>query len=488
MTSISQEKDRLTKHLEKILAVCLQARSLEYLHKALVIPENFFLNAYWYSLLNLCSDAMIEYDTEELSEEFLLRFIQKKKLLAGVLLSYKEFMEMDVQIVSIHRLKLEVDIYLEDISKVMFRQTANNSFKNWEDSSYDQIKKDIFTGINTIDMGRGSTSLPEGNINRDMDDVVISIDTETPMNTKGVLTGFPQIDQKTGGFIPGDLIFVLAYTSQGKSTLLQNFAYNVMLSGKNCVYFVNELQYKQVKVKFLSRHTANPDFWGGQLNGVATKAIEEGTLSPNEKKVTRHAATDIRNNKGYGRIYVVQLESGASVSSIEAKLTSLQTAFDVDFVVIDDLRLCTGNMKGEDKKVLSKVVINAKKLAVNFNGGKGVPIASPWQTKQTSFETAKETGKYAINVASDTNEVEKQADIMLWLLQTEDLERKHQVLSGMTKNRMGPKIESHVLMENWSYGYMSELSDVVAESGGNTVPEISSDDYDTLLADVLNID
>jgi replicative DNA helicase len=385
-------------------------------------------------------------------------------------------------------LKLEVDTYIEDMSKVLFRKAVNVAFKEWDSSSYDQIKTSIFSGINTIDTGRGVGTLPEGNINRDMDDIIISIDTETPLSDKGVHTRFPLIDQKTGGFLPGDLIFVLAYTSQGKSTLLQNIGYNVMLGGGNCVYFVNELQYRQVKVKFLSRHTANPDFWGGQMNGVATKSIEEGLLTSNEKKVVKHAARDIRDNSDYGRVYVVQLESGSSVATIEAKLTSLQTSFNVDFVVIDDLRLCTGNLKGDDKKVLSKVVVEAKKLAVNFNGGKGVPIASPWQTKQASFEEAKKEGKYPINAASDTNEVEKQADIMIWLLQTEDLARKNQVIAGMTKNRMGPKIESFVLMENWSYSYMSELSDVVAEGGGMTVPEISKDDYDELLEDVLSIE
>jgi len=487
--SIKQEKETLEIQLKDLLAVGFQSRSLDYLQQLLLIREDFYVNAYWYTLVNVCADAMIEYRTEEMSEEFLLRFIEKKKLLAGPLLAYKDFMAMEVEALSLNRFRLEVDIYIENMSKYLFKKSIYNSLKNWDDNTYPSIKSKMFKDVGVIDTYRGTGSLPEGNINQDMADVLINIEAGKALTDRGVLTGFSHIDSTTGGFIPGDLVFILAYTSQGKSTMLLNTGYSCMLNGGNCVYFVNELQYRQVKVKFLARHTANSVFWDGQLNGVATKSLEQGTLSKTELKVVKQAARDIRTNKKYGRIYVVQLPSGSSLNYIEAKLTSLQATFPVDLVIIDDLRLCTGDLKGDDKAVLSKVVVAAKKLAVNFNQGKGVPILSPWQTKQVSFEEAKNKGRYPINIASDTNEVEKQGDVLIWLLQTEDLKRKHQILSGITKNRMGSTIESFVLMEEWSYSYMSELSGVAVEVGGNTSPEIESpEEFKFLLDEALNID
>lgn len=487
--TIKQEKDQLEIQLKRLLSIGFQSRSLEYLQQLLLIREDFFINAYWYQLVHTCVDAMIEYQTEDLTEEFLLRFIEKKKLLAGPLLAYKEFLNQEVEKLSLNRFKLEIDIYIEEMSKYLFKRSIYKSLQNWEDSTYSSLKTLVLKDVGIIDTYRGTGSLPEGNINQDMVDVLINVESGKALTDRGVFSGFSHIDSATGGFIPGDLAFVLAYTSQGKSTMLLNIAYNCMLNGGNCVYFVNELQYRQVKVKFMARHTANPSFWGGQLNGVATKSIEEGVLSASEIKVVKRAAKDIRNNKKYGRIYVVQLSSGSSLSAIEAKLTSLQASFPVDLVVIDDLRLCVGDLKGDEKSVLSKIIVAAKKLAVNFNQGKGVPILSPWQTKQVSFEEAKNKGKYPINSASDTNEVEKQADVMIWLLQTDDLKRKHQLLSGITKNRMGGTADSFVLMENWSYSYMSELSGVAVDVGANTSVDIkSSEEFRFLLEEALNID
>lgn len=477
----------LTEHLKKILAVAFQAKSLNYFQEVLRIRSDLFINPFWHSLVSTCADAMIEYQTDDLDEQFLLRYFEKKKLLAGPLMQFKEFQTMKVDKLSLHRLRLEIDVYIENISKEFFRENLLKTLQSVDKINYDKMKSDLFLGINTIDNNRNAYQLPEGCLNNDLDDILVHVDSSTSLTENRVYSGYQKVDEATGGWKPGDLIFILAYTGEGKSTLLLNNGFHTMCAGQNCVYFVNELQYMQMKIKMVARHTANPDYWDGQLNGVPTMNIERGQLTTKERKIFSKTVADIKNSKTMGKFYIVQLPSDASIGYIEAKLTAIQTSFHIDLVVIDDLRLCRGNLRGDDKAVLSKVIIDTKALAVNFNGGKGIPIMSPWQTKQTSYEIAKESGKYPINSASDTNEVEKQADIMLWLLRTDELKRKNQILAGISKNRMGAtSTEPFVLMENMSYSYINDLVGVTVE-GTKTVPEIKEEDYDVLLDQVLDM-
>lgn len=477
-------KSDLNSQLQSLIAIAFQAKSSQYLQEVLRIREDMFTNAYWHILVSACLDAMVEYQTDDLDKAFLIKFFDKKKLLAGPLMAFDEFMNIPVEALSIHRFKLEVDLYIEEMSKNLMRQSLLNVIKKMPDKSYSGLKADLFLNLNTIDINRDLGQLPEGCFNKDLDDILIDSESSQALTKDRVFTGIPKIDTATGGFKPGDLVFVLAYTGQGKSTLLQNFGYKTMLDGKNSVFFINELQYKQLKTKFIARHCANSMFWDGQAGGIQTKSIEMGLLTGKERKVMSEAIHDIRNSEKYGKIYIVQLPSDASISYIESKLTAIQANYHIDLVVIDDLRLCRGNMKGEDKTVLSRVIVDAKALAVNFNSGKGVPILSPWQTKQTSFTAAKETGKYEINSASDTNEVEKQADLMIWLLRTEELERKKQILAGVSKNRMGDTLEPFVLMEKLEYSYINQLDGVVVE-GSKTVMDVKDKDFGVLVKDVL---
>jgi len=480
---------QITDQLKKLVSIALQSEnSMEYVSEMIrKVRPDFFVNPFWHSILSIAQDAMKEYEVMRLDESFFTRYIEKRKLAASMIITFKDFMRQDEEKLSIHRFKLELDIYIETMAVLSLKETIGTVAKDLGKDSYEQSRSGLMLGVSNIDSGIDNGKLPEGELLSDMGEVLD--DFKEAENAEGnpdvILSGFPTLDAATGGFVRGDLIFITAYAGEGKSTVALNVAYNAVMTGKNVVYFINELQYKQLRLKLVSRHTAHPKFWNGQMGGVPSKGIHKGDLTSLHRKVMKAAVHDLKTNKEYGKIYLVQLPNNASLSYVEAKMTAYQAMTNLDLCIVDDIRLVRGDLKGNDKEVLSKVVVHAKSIAVNFNGGLGIPLISPWQTKQVAYERALEEGEYRINSNSDTNEIEKQADILLWLLRTKELERKNQILCGCSKNRMGDKPDKFPFMEAFEYSYTAELTGVkVSDTGTSTIPE---GDYSSLLKETLSI-
>ena len=484
--------NKLTENLKRLVAISLKAdNSIEFVSEFVRrVEAGFFINMFWHSLLNIAQDAMMEYQVMKLDSAFFTKYVSKKKLPSNLMITFRDFAKMSTEKMSIHRFRLELDIYLENMAVLNFRETLVEVSKSIAQKAYKTSRSDLMLSLSEIDRAMDKGTLPEGDITDTIDDVL----DEFKLAEKGELavdtvhTGFPTIDEYTGGFSRGDLIFTVAYSGEGKSTVILNAAYHALMQGKNVIYFVNELQFSQLRLKFASRHTANHKFWNGQLNGVPSKGIMTGQLNPMQQKVLKASIHDFKTNKDYGKLYLVQLPSHASLSYIESKMTAIQATRNLDLCVIDDVRLCTGSVKGNNTtEVLSRVVIAVKGLAVNFNGGKGIPIISPWQTKQKAYEEALAKGEYLINSNSDTNEVEKQADIILWLLRTDEMKRKRQLLCGVAKNRMGGCPDKMPLMEAYEYSYVAELGGVSISNSGGSVAVVPSGDYSELLRETLGV-
>lgn len=63
---------------------------------------------------------------------------------------------------------------------------------------------------------------------------------EKELEKKFVSSGFPLLDEKTGGFIPGHLYTLTGETNVGKTSIASNFAVRVASQGKKVLYFALE--------------------------------------------------------------------------------------------------------------------------------------------------------------------------------------------------------------------------------------------------------
>jgi replicative DNA helicase len=290
---------------------------------------------------------------------------------------------------------------------------------------------------------------------------------------EGIKFGITELDNVTGGLQRGDFALAAAYTSDGKTTLMVQLAWHAAVKqGKNVVFFTTETVQSVVRRKIVSRHSMEPQF--GMPEGINTRDFKAGTLTDVQELRLQEVTLDLEQNPGYGKIYIVQVPREASVLTIEHKLMRLQRQFHIDLVIVDYLaqfRAATG-IDGYRER-LTDILKEAKRMAVTFNHGEGVPLISPWQINRQSYEMAQVSGHYSKQSLAETSEAERSPDLIISLMgeEIDNTDRVRIVKGQILKNRDGETSNSLRITVDYATSTFTSktggsLSTAVASSGG----------------------
>ena len=129
-------------------------------------------------------------------------------------------------------------------------------------------------------LSRGNT-INDYNYSEELSRVVDGIQRE---ESKGLLTGFESIDRMTGGFQPGNLIVLGGRTSQGKTSLAVNFAYNLAVSGKKVLFVSLEMTKSELFKKIISLGT-----------GIPYEKLRSGWLTTEEREIINDKGREFYN-------------------------------------------------------------------------------------------------------------------------------------------------------------------------------------------------
>ena len=168
-------------------------------------------------------------------------------------------------------------------------------------------------------------------------------------NLTGIASGFPDLDDKTSGFQPSNLVIVAARPSMGKSSLLNDFALHVASKQKLPVLiFTLEMSRDEVVKRFLSSEAK-----------VDAQKLNKGALQ--EQDWTRLSAA-------LGRLAEapIFIDDSANINLMEirAKCRRLKAKHGLGMVVIDYLQLMQSPRKSENRQQeVSEISRNLKILA-----------------------------------------------------------------------------------------------------------------------------
>ncbi|MEW6352214.1 MAG: DnaB helicase C-terminal domain-containing protein [Thermodesulfobacteriota bacterium] len=92
-----------------------------------------------------------------------------------------------------------------------------------------------------------------------------------------ILTGFPKLDQATGGFKPGDLVVIAARTSMGKTSLALNVAHHAAQTGVPVCFFSFEMTATELLRRLVSVLTKIPvlKLRHGDLSAFQLQMVQE---------------------------------------------------------------------------------------------------------------------------------------------------------------------------------------------------------------------
>ncbi|NCB99362.1 MAG: replicative DNA helicase [Clostridia bacterium] len=260
-------------------------------------------------------------------------------------------------------------------------------------------------------------------------DVVLSVIDKIELAAKhkgtvtGLATGFYDLDYKTSGFQPSDLILIAARPSMGKTAFVLNLAQHIAVKSQvTTAIFSLEMSRDQLVNRLLSMESK-----------VDSQLIRTGNLSTNDWEKLIESAGDISKAP-----LIIDDTPGISITELRSKCRKYKLEHNLGLVIIDYLQLMSGGSRKTDSRQqeISDISRSLKALAREINA----PVIALSQLSR-----ACETRPDHRPILSDLREsgaIEQDADVVMFIYRDDyynkDTDKKNISEIIIAKQRNGP--------------------------------------------------
>ncbi len=240
----------------------------------------------------------------------------------------------------------------------------------------------------------------------------------------GVATGFTDLDAKTAGFQPADLILLAARPSMGKTALALNIAeYVGVKSRKHCAIFSLEMSKEQLVNRLFSMHSH-----------VDSQKIRTGQLTDGEWGSLLESAGVIGQSN-----LIIDDTPAISVAEMRSKCLKFKMDMGLDMVMVDYLQLMSssGSRRTDSRQQeISDISRSLKSLARELN----VPVLALSQLSRAV--ESRPDKRPMLSDLRESGAIEQDADVVMFIYRDEyyhpDSEKKGIAEVNIAKQRNGP--------------------------------------------------
>lgn len=262
----------------------------------------------------------------------------------------------------------------------------------------------------------------------------------------GKFTGLDTIDTVCHGIKKGELWIHAGYAGELKTTMATNWCYNLITRYRSNVYYVSlEMKYEHIRRLLYVIHSTNARFRMQGKPPLDYRKVRDGELSPEEKQFFQEVIRDFSTNQEYCDFDTYAPDRDVNMDDARMETELLHKQKEVGLVVIDHGGLAEARRSKRHKDYtveLNSVIRDAKKFALHFNGGEGIPVLLLFQINRQGKDTAdKNDGRYRMSALAYANEAERSADVITTTYLNDDLRKKGRVLVSNLKNRDNPLFE-----------------------------------------------
>lgn len=223
---------------------------------------------------------------------------------------------------------------------------------------------------------------------------------DNPSEVTGVASGFYDLDQKTSGFQPGDLIIVAGRPSMGKTAFSLNIAEYVALELKKPVaVFSMEMGGAQLAMRML-----------GSVGRLDQHKVRTGRLDDDDWPKLTHALGKLNDAPVY-------IDESAALSALEvrARARRLYRQHDgLGLIVIDYLQLMSSSNPGENRATeISEISRALKSLAKELK----VPVIALSQLNRSLEQRPNK--RPVMSDLRESGAIEQDADVILFIYRDE---------------------------------------------------------------------
>jgi replicative DNA helicase len=238
----------------------------------------------------------------------------------------------------------------------------------------------------------------------------------------GIPSGFADLDTKTSGFQPSDLIIVAGRPSMGKTALCLNIAQHVGIQAKKAVaIFSLEMSKEQLVIRMLCAEAR-----------VDAHRLRTGQLKKTDWGKLTNAAGDLSD----APIFIDDTPA-ISILEMRAKSRRLMLEHGLSMVIVDYLQLMRGHASAERREQeISEISRSLKALAKELN----IPVVALSQLNR-SVESRNDKRPMLADLR-ESGAIEQDADVILFVSrdevykETEENKGKAEIIIG--KQRNGP--------------------------------------------------
>ena len=238
----------------------------------------------------------------------------------------------------------------------------------------------------------------------------------------GIPTGFIDLDYKTSGFQPSDLILVAARPSMGKTAFVLNIAqYMAFHNNVTAAIFSLEMSKEQLVNRLLALESK-----------VDSQNIRTGNLEDEEWAKLIEGANVIGNSN-----LIIDDKPGISISELRSKCRKYKMEHNLGIIFIDYLQLMTGSGRSESRQQeISDISRSLKALARELN----VPVVALSQLSRAVEQ--RPDHRPMLSDLRESGAIEQDADVVMFIYRDDyynkDSENKNIAEIIIAKKRNGP--------------------------------------------------
>ena len=240
----------------------------------------------------------------------------------------------------------------------------------------------------------------------------------------GMPTGFIDLDYKTSGFQPSDLILIAARPSMGKTAFVLNIAQHVAFKQNRTVaIFSLEMSKEQLVNRLFSLESY-----------VDAQLLRTGNLKDSDwEKLIEGAGTIGRSN------LIIDDTPGISISEMRSKCRKYKMEHNLDLIIIDYLQLMSGSVGGRNEsrqQEISDISRSLKALARELS----VPVIALSQLSRAVEQ--RPDHRPMLSDLRESGAIEQDADVVMFIYRDDyynkDTEHVNEAEIIIAKQRNGP--------------------------------------------------
>ena len=238
----------------------------------------------------------------------------------------------------------------------------------------------------------------------------------------GLPTGFKELDEKTSGLHPSDLIIVAARPGMGKTAFALNIAQqSAVKAGASVMIFSLEMSQEQLGQRLIAMQAR-----------VESEKLKKGTLDLKDWDRINYALNELNNTK-----IVIDDTPGVSIMEMRNKCRRLKAEQGLDLIVVDYLQLMTFDGRADSRQQeISALSRHLKLLAREMN----CPVIVLSQLSRAP--EMRQDKRPMLSDLRESGSIEQDADIVMFLYRddyyNEDTEKPGVCEINLAKHRSGP--------------------------------------------------